>query len=130
MFIIGGSYGALITLQTTVDAEFCEFISGVVLLSPFVAPHKSNGKYAKELIRFNEINGGLKNKPVLAIGSDNDELFPGATTKDSVDFLANNLLEARVQTILEDSGKHAKKLLLESNAIRSQIISWLVEQTR
>ena len=129
LFIIGGSYGAWITLQTTVAAEFSELIDGVVLLSPSVAPHKSTGKYAKELIRFNEINGGLKNKPVLAIGSDNDELFPGATTKDSVDFLATNLIEARVQTILEDSGKHAKKLLLDSTAIRSQIINWLVEQT-
>lgn len=130
LFVIGGSYGAWITLQTTVTPELSGAIDGVIFVSPSVAPHKSTGKYANELIRFNEIKGGLKNKPVLAIGSGNDELFPGATTKDSIDFLATNLIGARVQIIVEHSGKHAKKLLLDSSRIRNQIIEWLVEKAR
>jgi hypothetical protein len=61
----------------------------------------------------------------MLIGSQKDELFPGATTGDSIEFLSNELANAEVDLVWEASGKHAKRLLLGSPKLVTDIISWL-----
>ena len=82
-----------------------------MFVSPPIAPHKSTGKYAAEVVRFDAIKHGLISKPVLAIGSDKDILFPGATTADSVTLLESELTGTEFLAVMESSGKHAKELL-------------------
>lgn len=128
LYLIGGSYGAWITLQASVTPNLGNLINGAVLVSPSVAPHKSTGKYASEMLRFDVIKTGFKGKPVLAIGSQNDALFPGATTADSLDLLERELRDAKIEIVQEPTGKHAKDLLFASPDQRQLLIDWIAQQ--
>lgn len=128
LYLIAGSYGAWIALQASVTPELGNLINGAVFVSPSVVPHKSSGKYANEKIRFDAIKTGFNGKPVLAIGSRNDILFPGATTADSLDLLKQALTSADIQTIYEPTGKHAKELLINDAGRLQQVIDWIVSQ--
>lgn len=130
LYLVGGSYGAWITLQASATPELTELISGAVFVSPSIAPHKSTGKYASEALRFDAIKHGLISKPVLAIGSDKDILFPGATTADSVTFLEAELTGTKFFAVKESTGKHAKELLFYSKIHVKKIIDWILEQAK
>ena len=87
--------------------------SSVVFLSPSVAPHKSSGKYAKELEKFKYLSSSIQSPKCFGIGSPNDALFPGATTEDAVDFLNDNLLCDTFKTLIVKSKLHSHKLLVK-----------------
>jgi pimeloyl-ACP methyl ester carboxylesterase len=55
IFLIGGSYGAWVSLQAASTPELSNYVHGAVFVSPSIAPHKSTGEYAKEMIRFEKI---------------------------------------------------------------------------
>ena len=127
IFIIGGSYGAWIALSLISDQETKKDIKGVVFLSPSTAPHKSSGEYANEIITYNNLIKNIGEIKGLAIGSANDELFPGATTKDAVDFLVETLTEMKIKKIITDSKLHAKELLKQDSEIKNDILNWIIE---
>ena len=72
IFIIGGSFGAWIALSLISDQEIKKDIKGIVFLSPSIAPHKSSGKYANEIITYNNLIKNIGEIKGLAIGSAND----------------------------------------------------------
>ena len=127
IYIIGGSFGAWITLSLLSDEEIKNDIKGVVFLSPSTAPHKSSGKYANEIITYNSLIKNIVEIKGLAIGSPNDELFPGATTKDAVDFLAETIPQMKIKKIITNSKLHAKELLKKDSEIKNDILNWIVE---
>ena len=127
IYIIGGSFGAWITLSLLSDEEIKNDIKGVVFLSPSTAPHKSSGKYANEIITYNKLISKISVIKGLAIGSPNDELFPGATTKDAVDFLAETIPQMKIKKLITDSKLHAKELLKQDSEIKNDILNWITE---
>ena len=103
-----------------------ENVKGVVFLSPSVAPHKSSGKYAKELDKFKYLKSSNQSPKCFGIGSLNDILFPGATTKDAVDFLNDNLSCDTFKKLIVKSKLHSYKLLVKEKNIQTQIVSWII----
>ena len=125
IYIIGGSFGSWLTLAVMSNPTLKENVKGVVFLSPSVAPHKSRGKYDKELDKFKHLKSSSQSPNCFGIGSPNDTLFPGATTKDAVDFLDDNLLCDTFKKLIVKSKLHSHKLLVEEKNIQTQIVSWI-----
>ena len=126
IYIIGGSFGSWLTLAVMSNPTLRENVKGVVFLSPSVAPHKSSGKYAKELDKFKYLKSSNKSSKCFGIGSPNDILFPGATTKDAVDFLNDNLSCDTFKKLIVKSKLHSHKLLVKEKNIQTQIVSWII----
>ncbi|MDC3321856.1 hypothetical protein OAV49_00235 [Alphaproteobacteria bacterium] len=127
IFIIGGSIGAWITLSLISDQEIKKDIKGVVFLSSSTAPHKSSCKNTNGIITYNNLIKNIGEIRGLAIGSANDELFSGTTTKDAVDFLVETLPEMKIKKIIADSKLHAKELLKQDSEIKNDILNWIIE---
>ena len=117
IYIIGGSFGSWLTLAVMSNSTLKDNVKGVVFLSPSVAPHKSSGKYAKELDKFKHLSSSIQSPKCFGIGSPNDVLFPGATTKDAVDFLNDNLSCDTFKTLFVKSKLHSHKLLVKEKNI-------------
>ena len=126
IYIIGGSFGSWLTLAVMSNPTLKDNVKGVVFLSPSVAPHKSSGKYAKELEKFKYLSSSIQSPKCFGIGSPNDALFPGATTKDAVDFLDDNLSCDTFKTLIVKSKLHSHKLLLKEKNIQNQIVKWIL----
>ncbi|MFL2780924.1 MAG: alpha/beta hydrolase [Rhodospirillales bacterium] len=126
--LIGSSYGSWLSL-TTLNSNFREHIKGIIFLSPVVAPHKSSGKYKNEINKFHEYTKINTNIPVLTIGSQKDEIWPGVTTMDAAKFL-HKKISAKSVLIDSNSQKHANKLLLGDHQIRRKIIDWLQDNSK
>mgnify|MGYP001177497437 FL=1 len=126
IYIIGGSFGSWLTLAVMSNPTLRENVKGVVFLSPSVAPHKSSGKYAKELDKFKYLKSSNQSSKCFGIGSPNDILFPGATTKDAVDFLNDNLSCDTFKKLIIKSKLHSHKLLVKEKNIQTQIVSWII----
>ncbi len=126
IYIIGGSFGSWLTLAVMTNPTLRENVKGVVFLSPSVAPHKSSGKYAKELDKFKYLKSSNQSPKCFGIGSPNDILFPGATTKDAVDFLNDNLSCDTFKKLIVKSKIHSYKLLVKEKNIQTQIVSWII----
>ena len=126
IYLIGGSFGSWLTLAVMSNPTLKENVKGVVFLSPSVAPHKSSGKYAKELDKFKYLSSSIQSPKCFGIGSPNDTLFPGATTKDAVDFLNDNLSCDTFKTLIVKSKLHSHKLLVKEKNIQNQIVSWIL----
>jgi hypothetical protein len=125
IYIIGGSFGSWLTLAVMSNPTLRANVKGVVFLSPSVAPHKSSGKYAKELDKFKYLKSSGQSSKCFGIGSPNDTLFPGATTKDAVDFLNDNLSCDTFKKLIVKSKLHSHKLLVKEKNIQTQIVSWI-----
>ena len=125
IYIIGGSFGSWLTLAVMSNPTLRENVKGVVFLSPSVAPHKSSGKYAKELNKFKYLKSSGQSSKCFGIGSPNDTLFPGATTKDAVDFLNDNLSCDTFKKLIVKSKLHSHKLLVKEKNIQTQIVRWI-----
>ena len=125
IYIIGGSFGSWLTLAVMSNPTLKENVKGVVFLSPSVAPHKSSGKYAKELDKFKVLKSTGQSSNCFGIGSPNDTLFPGATTKDAVDFLNDNLSCDTFKKLIVKSKLHSHKLLVKEKKIQNHIVSWI-----
>ena len=125
IYIIGGSFGSWLTLAVMSNPTLRENIKGFVFLSPSVAPHKSSGKYATELDKFKYLKSSNQSSKCFGIGSPNDILFPGATTKDAVDFLNDNLSCDTFKKLIVKSKLHSHKLLVKEKNIQTQIVSWI-----
>ena len=126
IYIIGGSFGSWLTLAVMSNPTLKKNVKGLVFLSPSVAPHKSSGKYAKELDKFKYLSPSIQSPKCFGIGSPNDALFPGATTKDAVDFLNDNLSCDSFKTLIVKSKLHSHKLLVKEKNIQTQIVSWIL----
>ena len=126
IYIIGGSFGSWLTLAVMSNPTLKDNVKGVVFLSPSVAPHKSSGKYAKELDKFKYLSSSIQSPKCFGIGSPNDALFPGATTEDAVDFLNDNLSCDTFKTLIVKSKLHSHKLLVKEKNIQNQIVSWIL----
>ena len=126
IYIIGGSFGSWLTLAVMSNPTLKEYVKGVVFLSPAVAPHKSSGKYVKELDKFNDLTSSNQSAKCFGIGSSNDTLFPGATTKDAVDFLNDNLACGTFKKLIVKSKLHSHELLVKEKNIQNQIVRWII----
>ena len=126
IYIIGGSFGSWLTLAVMSNPTLKENVKGVVFLSPSVAPDKSRGKYAQELDKFKYHSSSFHSPKCFGIGSPNDVLFPGATTKDAVDFLNDNLSCDSFKTLFVKSKLHSHKLLVKEKNIQTQIVRWIL----
>ena len=80
-----------------------------------------------KIITYNSLIKNIVEIKGLAIGSPNDELFPGATTKDAVDFLAETIPQMKIKKIITNSKLHAKELLKKDSEIKNDILNWIVE---
>lgn len=101
----------------------------ICFVASLAAPHLLTGKYANEIKTFNAVATGLARKPVLAIGSANETLWPGVTTLDSVTFLGQSLKGASVTLMQTKSSKHAKDLISGDKNIRKSIVDWIVKNS-
>ena len=128
IFLIGSSYGSWLSL-TTLNSNFREHIKGIIFLSPVVAPHKSSGKYKNEINKFNEYTKINTDIPILAVGSQKDEIWPGVTTLDAAKFLYKKI-SAKSMLIDSNSQKHANKLILGDHQINGKILDWLQVNSR
>ena len=128
ILLIGSSYGSWLSL-TTLNSNFREHIKGIIFLSPVVAPHKSSGKYKNEINKFNEYTEINTDIPILAVGSQKDEIWPGVTTLDAAKFLYKKI-SAKSMLIDSNSQKHANKLLLDDHQIKRKIIDWLQDNSK
>ena len=126
IYIIGGSFGSWLTLAVMSNPTLKESVKGIVFLSPSVAPHKSSGKYVKELDKFKYLSSSIQSPKCFGIGSPNDTLFPGATTKDAVDFLNDNLSCDTFKKLIVKSKLHSHKLLVKEKNIQNQLVSWII----
>ena len=118
IYIIGGSFGSWLTLAVMSNPTLRENVKGVVFLSPSIAPHKSSGKYAKELDKFKYLKSSGQSSKCFGIGSPNDTLFPGATTKDAVDFLNDNLSCDTFKKLIVKSKLHSHELLVKEKTFK------------
>jgi len=125
IYVIGGSFGSWLSLGILANKNLSKDVKGIIFLSPSVAPHKSTGKYANEIIKYNKLTSYKYNSKCLGIGSPNDKLFPGATTEDAVEFLKKNLPCTSFKKLIINSNLHAKKLLINDKNIQKLIINWI-----
>ena len=134
IYLIGGSWGSLISLDTV--HSFPDKIKGVVFLSPSILPEFVTVEFEKKYseYNFNVVNywkslvKSFEERPGLAIGSKTDIIVPHLSKHGSA-LDSANLLRRDIGTNIEvmevSTSDHSGKLISTNLKVREKIVSWL-----
>jgi pimeloyl-ACP methyl ester carboxylesterase len=137
IYLIGGSWGSLISLNTV--QSFPDKIKGVVFLSPSINPEFVTIDFE---IKYSEYNIDVVNywkslvksfgkRPGLAIGSKTDIIVPHLSKHGSA-LDSANLLRRDIGTNIEvmevSTSDHSGKLIRSTPKVKDKIVSWLTSQ--
>lgn len=133
IYLIGSSMGSFIPF--VVKRYFPTKIKGIIFLSPgILAMNFEEGKKRNPDVYtyFNSLKKIIVGTPALAIGSQNDTLWPGyfkETTWDSAQLIRSEI-GPNVELFESTAPAHGAILIEESKVVRAKIVAWLLYQNK